>query len=117
MTVGLEHETNRPDRPSYVTVDWASIPKEALDYFKATYGADKRLDTQNTPYDFCSVTHYPNNPPLVKKHTKYYRMGCTVGQVQFVNAQPSVLDIQEINGKYQCTEHYAQLGACSAYHK
>ena len=76
------------------------------------------MDTQNTPYDFCSVTHYPlTNPPLTKKHAKYYRMGCTPGQVQFVNAQPSVLDIQEINGKYQCGDPYEQLGACTDYHK
>ncbi len=111
---------NRPDRPSYITVDWGQIPKEDTihtEIVNRIYGPDIYMDTQNTPYDFCSGTHYPVSPPLVKKHQQYYRMGCTVGQVQFVNAQPSVLDIQEINGKYQCGNPYEQLGACSDYHK
>ena len=71
------------------------------------------LDLQGTPYDFCSLMHYANR---MKKKGKWKGMGCTLGQVQYRDAMPSVLDIQEINSMYGCDDRsYERLGDCADY--
>ena len=72
------------------------------------------MDLEGTPYDFCSLTHEAGWHDLFKKD-KYKGLGCVMGQKRFQDAVPSILDIQELNSKYQCGKPYVQFGACEDY--
>ena len=107
---GLAPEHRRKDRSTYITILGGDVGK--------TWGVDNSLDLQGSPYDFCSLMQYRygKNDREFKKTRKYANLGCSLGQSYFKHAQPSVLDIQEINSKYQCKGFfYEQLGACSDY--
>ena len=78
------------------------------------------MDLQGTPYDYCSIMHYSAlqfHYPLYdfRKKGKYKGLGCTMGQSLYLNADMSVLDVQEINTKYQCGKGYSKVGDCMDY--
>lgn len=50
--LGLAHEHSRPDRDSYLIINWANIRPAAVHNFETTDEPD------NTPYDYLSVMHY-----------------------------------------------------------
>jgi hypothetical protein len=50
--LGYEHEHQRADRDSYITIDWSNLD-ECSSFFDIDYGI-----TMNTPYDIYSVMHY-----------------------------------------------------------
>jgi hypothetical protein len=52
--VGFWHEQNRPDRDTYITVNFANIdPANLHNFNKYTHG-----DYFGTPYDYNSIMHY-----------------------------------------------------------
>lgn len=51
---GLHHEQDRPDRDSYITVDFSNIKKKHW----WLYGKCKKCNTYDVPYDGKSLMHY-----------------------------------------------------------
>ena len=95
-------------------------PEWSKKFVEQHYAPDFTMDTQNSPYDYCSLTHYnlaAKYGEVAHKVQKFMNIGCTPGQHWFRNAQPSVLDIQQINSKFQCGKPYEKLGTCSDYFK
>ncbi|XP_006823484.1 uncharacterized protein LOC100366837 [Saccoglossus kowalevskii] len=95
--IGFWHEQSRPDRASFVTINWANILPGAEHNFNT-----EAMTVQNTYYDFGSVMHYslyafaidsniktiiPNQTPVI-----------TPGQIVSV----SVTDVAEVIGLYNC---------------
>merc|ERR1719474_2252139 len=55
-SIGLDHEQNRPDRNSYVTINWDNIEKgQEYNFERRT---SKTVDSLNTTYDYLSTMHY-----------------------------------------------------------
>ncbi len=54
-TVGVWHEQTRPDRNTYVNVNYGAIIKESRSNFDQPLDNDQEL----TPYDYASVMEYP----------------------------------------------------------
>ena len=106
---GLEHEQKRIDRPDHITFNTSGLGSAGT----GQYDVDQSLKLQGAPYDFCSLMHYSAH---MEKKGIWRGMGCTLGQVGYRDAMPSVLDIQEINSMYRCP-NYEQLGDCADYFK
>ncbi|CAF4159525.1 unnamed protein product [Adineta steineri] len=57
--LGFYHEQSRPDRDSYVSIQWANIdPSQAFNFVKYN---DSQVDVEMTSYDYGSVMHYEWN--------------------------------------------------------
>ena len=56
-SVGLWHEQSRPDRDSYVNIQWANIDPNAIVNFLTYSTSDVPSTTQ---YDYGSIMHYSN---------------------------------------------------------
>merc|ERR1719245_1239065 len=55
--VGFHHEQNRPDRDTYLTINYQNIkPNMAYNFDKLT-----NVDTQGFAYDYFSIMHYESN--------------------------------------------------------
>lgn len=54
--LGLWHEQSRPDRDSYVTINWGNIQR-GMAYNFHKYGTN-RVDSRGVSYDYDSVMHY-----------------------------------------------------------
>ncbi|KAL9973504.1 hypothetical protein ACROYT_G019973 [Oculina patagonica] len=54
--LGLWHEQSRPDRDSYVTINWQNIQR-GMAYNFHKYGTN-RVDSRGVSYDYDSVMHY-----------------------------------------------------------
>ena len=52
--IGMFHEHSRPDRDSYVSVDYSRINSANWDQFDKNIG----YDTYSTTYDYYSIMHY-----------------------------------------------------------
>ena len=72
------------------------------------------IDFQGTPYDYSSLMHYSGDE-LFRKSNKYKDLGCYMGRPYHRNPDMSVLDVQEINTKYQCGKGYSKVGECADY--
>lgn len=57
--IGFFHEHSRPDRDSYVFVQWDNIQKGARESFELK--TELIADTLGQPYDYESVMHYPQD--------------------------------------------------------
>ncbi|GFR70194.1 metalloendopeptidase [Elysia marginata] len=54
--LGLHHEHNRPDRNSYVKINWENIKDTRVEnFFKEAY---KDVNLYGIPYDYDSIMHY-----------------------------------------------------------
>ncbi|XP_002161398.1 zinc metalloproteinase nas-4 isoform X1 [Hydra vulgaris] len=57
-TIGLFHEQSRPDRDSYIKINWNNIePGKDLNFKIQTIN---NVDSLGTPYDYLSIMHYPS---------------------------------------------------------
>ena len=54
-TVGVWHEQSRPDRDTYINVNYGAVIKASRSYFDPLLDNDQTL----TPYDYASVMEYP----------------------------------------------------------
>ena len=101
----MDHEHQRTDRDTYVSYIGTEPDKDSI--------RRKNTIDVGSPYDLCSLTHYGESF-FVKKLPQ--NPGCTPGQFDAKNAQPSALDIQKVNSKYQCGKPYHNLETCSDYY-
>jgi len=97
-TLGFWHEQSRPDRDSYVTVNYANI-QAGLDHAFNRYTTS--VDTLGTPYDYGSLMHYDGfafsangKATMVPKDPT-----AKIGQRSML----SQIDIKEVQLYYKCT--------------
>ncbi|CAF0752395.1 unnamed protein product [Adineta ricciae] len=98
--LGFHHEQSRPDRDTYITVNYANIELgKEHNFNKYTWGSTAL--NQNTPYDYVSIMHYgPNSfskngqPTIVPKDST-----AKIGQRDKLSAG----DIAEIRAFYSCS--------------
>ncbi|KAM7305561.1 zinc metalloproteinase nas-14-like [Ixodes scapularis] len=57
--IGFFHEHSRPDRDSYVSIQWNNIEEDAKQSFELK--TELIADTLGQPYDYESVMHYPQD--------------------------------------------------------
>ncbi|CAF1142605.1 unnamed protein product [Rotaria sordida] len=96
--LGFYHEQSRPDRDSYVSIQWANIdPSQAFNFDMYN---DTNVDTQMTSYDYGSVMHYERTAFAINSS------GPTIIPTQNTSAfigqriQLSSIDILEIQRYY-----------------
>lgn len=97
--LGFHHEQSRPDRDSYITVNYQNIKPHEEDQFTKYHWGSQILN-QNIPYDYNSIMHYSatafsNNgkPTIVPK-----KPGAKIGQREKL----SDIDVREIRAYYSC---------------
>jgi len=97
--LGFYHEQSRPDRDSYITVNYGNIEAGKEHNFNK-YAWGSTVLNQNTPYDWGSIMHYGANsfssngqPTITTKQS-----GVTIGQRDKLSAT----DIAEIRAFYSC---------------
>ncbi|XP_010876463.2 low choriolytic enzyme [Esox lucius] len=95
--LGLHHEHTRPDRDSFITIQWEAVVPEKKSNFMIKQG-----NTQGLAYDTESIMHYGNsyfsangNPTIIPKDK-----GVDMGQ----RTHLSPLDIIRLNKLYHCGE-------------
>ncbi|UJR32473.1 hypothetical protein I4U23_019935 [Adineta vaga] len=78
--LGFHHEQSRPDRDSYVRVNYSNIIS-GLEYNFEKY-SNTVVNTLNTSYDYASVMHYPSDAFSVNGFATIVPLqsGVTVGQ-------------------------------------
>ncbi|EDO48473.1 predicted protein, partial [Nematostella vectensis] len=93
--LGLQHEQSRPDRDSYVTINWENIVEDDKPKFTRN-----NMDTFGLAYDYQSLMHFEEKafskngqPTVVPKSA-----GVKIGQRE----KPSQLDVQRISQMYKC---------------
>jgi len=102
--VGFWHEQSRADRDQYVYIYWNNIiPGMRFNFQK--YGFNK-IQHLGTPYDYCSVMHYPGHafsangrPTIVKRQ----QGGCVLGANQSARGGFSANDVVKLNKLYKCS--------------
>ncbi|XP_040069175.1 zinc metalloproteinase nas-14-like [Ixodes scapularis] len=57
--IGFFHEHSRPDRDSYISIQWNNIEEDAKQSFELK--TELIADTLGQPYDYESVMHYPQD--------------------------------------------------------
>ncbi|CAF3379468.1 unnamed protein product, partial [Rotaria sp. Silwood2] len=98
-TLGFFHEQSRPDRDSYVRVNWQNIPSNVANNFEKY--DNTVVNTLNTPYDYASVMHYEKtafsntSSPSIEPLQPNIKIG------QRYKLSPT--DIQEIRLFYNCS--------------
>ena len=72
--IGFTHEQNRPDRDSYVKINWENIKggKNNTNFRKV----NKNWLTFDTTYDGKSVMHYPGNHHSIDNKTTITSLVC-----------------------------------------
>ncbi|CAF4605538.1 unnamed protein product [Rotaria sp. Silwood2] len=87
--LGFYHEQSRPDRDSYVSIQWSNIqPANVFNFDKYNYS---QVDTLMTSYDYGSVMHYERNAFAIN------------------DMQLSPIDILEIQRYYGCVSTPADV--------
>ena len=117
---GQAHEQSRPDRDTYVKVDFANVPKNVANNFQKSPNGDT-----NRPYDMLSLMHYGSTAfapagkksiePLAAAYALYtkdpsqyhkYKLGNRVGMTQ--------LDADQLAEMYGVkAQTLADLGPCT----
>ncbi|UJR13263.1 hypothetical protein I4U23_000283 [Adineta vaga] len=98
--LGFYHEQSRPDRDSYVSIQWDNInPINAFNFVKYN---DTDVDTQMTSYDYGSVMHYERN--AFARNISGLTIIPTQNTTAFIGQriQLSPIDILEIQRYYGC---------------
>ncbi|CAF4074267.1 unnamed protein product, partial [Rotaria sordida] len=97
--LGFYHEQSRPDRDSYVKVNWQNIQSDMA--FNFDKYDNTVVNTLNTPYDYASIMHYEktafsiNYLPAIEPTQTNKKIG------QRYKLSP--IDIQEIRQFYNCS--------------
>ncbi|CAF1094502.1 unnamed protein product [Rotaria sordida] len=97
--LGFYHEQSRPDRDSYVTINFANI-QLGMEHNFVKYN-NSEVNTQSTPYDYGSIMHYEttafsaNGLPTIVP----IQPNTIIGQ----RVNLSSIDIQEVRLFYNCT--------------
>ena len=104
--LGYWHEQSRPDRDQYVNVYLGNV-QAAMRYNFETC-KNKGCVTQNLPYDYKSVMHYPNKAFSVNGGVTLARKGCgsrTKGECQLGQYNGfSSSDVKGLNILYGCSD-------------
>ncbi|KAK6469098.1 high choriolytic enzyme 1-like [Huso huso] len=97
--LGFYHEQSRPDRDSYVRINWQYIPADQVSNF---YKQD--INTLGMPYDYTSIMHYGRDAfsNTTGKFTIVPIPDETVEIGQRIAMSPR--DIQKINMLYGCSK-------------
>ncbi|XP_058866216.1 hatching enzyme 1.2-like [Acipenser ruthenus] len=97
--LGFFHEQSRPDRDSYVRINWQYIPADQVSNF---YKQD--INTLGMPYDYTSIMHYGRDAfsNTTGKFTIVPIPDETVEIGQRIAMSPR--DIQKINMLYGCSK-------------
>ncbi|CAF3500606.1 unnamed protein product [Rotaria sp. Silwood1] len=98
--LGFYHEQSRPDRDSYVSIQWNNIlPANAFNFDMYN---DSDVDTLMTSYDYGSVMHYERNAFAINSSVATIiptkNASAFIGQ----RVQLSPIDILEIQRYYGC---------------
>ncbi|CAF1299048.1 unnamed protein product [Rotaria sordida] len=98
--LGFYHEQSRPDRDSYVSIQWSNIlSANAFNFDKYN---DTQVDTQMTSYDYGSVMHYERTAFAINSSLPTIiptqNTSAFIGQ----RVQLSSIDILEIQRYYGC---------------
>ena len=110
--IGFWHEQSRPDRNSYVTINWDNIRDDAFSRNQFMKRNDLQIDYQGSGYDYNSLMHSdrcyflrdslqcPNNVTIdVNNREEYTRqLSPTLGQRNSL----STSDIEQANRLYSC---------------
>ncbi|CAF1462216.1 unnamed protein product [Adineta steineri] len=98
--LGMYHEQSRPDRDSYVSIQWANIDSAYTNNF-VKY-SDSQADTLMTSYDYGSVMHYEWN--AFATNASAPTIIPTMNSSAFIGqrVQLSPVDIIEIQRYYGC---------------
>ncbi|CAF1462234.1 unnamed protein product [Adineta steineri] len=98
--LGMHHEQSRPDRDSYVSIQWANIdPANIQDFVK--YNASE-VNTLMTSYDYASVMHYGWNAFAINASAPTIIPTMNSSAVLGQRVQLSPVDIIEIQRYYGC---------------
>ncbi|XP_037799604.1 zinc metalloproteinase nas-4-like [Penaeus monodon] len=110
---GFWHEQSRPDRDSFVTINWSNIvPHLQYNFEKKTTAVTQDLGLS---YDYDSIMHYGPYAFAVNRHYPTItprRSGATIGQRNGF----SKLDIQGLNLLYRCSGKPVPPTACVDSH-
>lgn len=100
--LGMGHEQSRPDRDSFVVVNWQTLPNEEMrqQFMKLDTAFVGSTETGNVSYDFDSIMHYPADESM---HTLPELHGhgvhdSQVGQRKRLSAQ----DVLQLRDMYAC---------------
>ncbi|KAH7702649.1 zinc metalloproteinase dpy-31 [Aphelenchoides avenae] len=110
-TLGINHEHDREDRDSYVTIEFGNVDPDLCSAFNIA------PDTTNLslPYDFSSVIHYSNTAFSTGSEftikAKDDRYQYTMGQRQ----NPSFKDIALMNKQYCVCKNQVNCGPYGGY--
>lgn len=100
--IGFDHEQNRPDRDSYITIQKQYITPGAESQFNKATATD--VDSLGEPYDFGSIMHYgpydySNGGPIIQVHPRWHGLNIsTFGH----RDRLSPTDIRQTNKLYNC---------------
>jgi len=104
--MGYWHEQSRPDRDRYVDVYLGNVEADKRYNFETC--KNKGCVTQNLPYDYKSVMHYPNKAFSVNGGVTLARKGCgsrTTGECQLGQYNGfSASDVKGLNILYGCSD-------------
>ncbi|CAF1133490.1 unnamed protein product [Adineta steineri] len=98
--LGMHHEQSRPDRDSYVSIQWANIdPANIKDFVKFN---NSEVETLMTSYDYASVMHYGWNAFAINASVPTIIPTMNSSAVLGQRVQLSPVDIIEIQRYYGC---------------
>ena len=110
--IGFWHEQSRPDRDSYVTINWDNIRDDPFSRYQFMKRNDLQIDYQGSGYDYSSIMHSdscyflrdsyqcPNSVTIdVNNPEEYMRqLSPTLGQRNSLSTR----DIEQANRLYSC---------------
>jgi len=109
---GFHHEQTRPDRDSWVTIDFGNV-RSGMEHNFRKYSTSQ-VSTLGTPYDYGSVMHYGAYAFAVDRNRPTIRALRSGGSNMGNRSRLSAMDIERVQVHYGCknardTEHFQHL--------